>query len=1082
MKRDNVKRITAFQEEVLVMNCEEELNDVDNEAIQYALGNNDAVGVVAGYYDEKISISFASHFFLKSLGYDYEDYMESTNNSLLSMVYREDWYLFELDKFTKMKGKREFRMVTKDGSLAFVNSFKTELMDKDKKPMWLLSVRISKESQNLTLVNEVLQSGLWYFDYDEQGNISNVCWSDRFRKMLGFNDTTDFPDVLESWSNLLHPDDKEAVLRVLYASAEDVTDQTKYDVKYRMKMKNGIYKWFRANAEVTRRMNGTPSRMVGIFVNIDKEARADMQKERYDAFHRAYTDTNICEYYVDLQNNTFDSLKVEGSLLEIFEKSTTWDELIHQFIERHVCEEDKLAVALIYNRQYIISELQKINGELSLECRLILDGKERWVRNVVMCGSKDAKGIPQTAIMFVRDITDSKRAEETRNNLIKDKKAQDKVIQSMVKLVDRFAVCDFQKNTYEIYSPSKDIGYAPKGKYSDFVEVVSRGFKLLTADGTIAQVFSIENIRSMIKSETDIYKFDYSALDGSVIRNMSIVPLEWEDGILTKILYIAQDVTREKKAELDAQNALRAACEAANRANLSKTEFLSNMSHDIRTPMNAIIGMTAIAGAHIDQKERVLDCLNKITISSRHLLGLINEILDMSRIERGKMTLAEEEFNFPDLIDNLVTMIKPDIVKHKHDFDVRILNIEHEAVCGDSLRIQQVFTNIMSNAIKYTPDGGKIRFTMSEKPTHHAQIGCYEFMVEDNGMGMSKEFQQILFEPFSRADNKRTTEVQGTGLGMTITKNIVAMMNGSIKVESELGKGSRFTVTMFLKLQDAQTDSQIEELLNLPVLVVDDDEICCESTVNVLNEIGMVGECVHSGEEAIACVVKRHKREDEFFAVIMDWKMPGMDGIETTRQIRKRVGYDIPIILLSAYDCTEIEAEARIAGVDEFIVKPLFKSRLTTTFKQLIAEEETQEEKPSQLEQMAQEDYSKKRILIVEDNELNREIAVEIISTTGAKIETAENGKEAVDLVNQMDEGYYDLVFMDIQMPIMNGYQAASAIRALENGKGKTLPIVAMTANAFAEDVVKAKNAGMDEHIAKPIDIEKLDEVMKKWL
>lgn len=1080
MKRDSIKKVTAFQEEVIIMDKAGKLSETDNGAIQYALGQNDAVGIVAGYYDEKISISFASHFFLKSLGYDYDDYEDSIGNSLLNMVYREDWYLFEQNRFTKAEGKREFRMVKKDGSLAFVSAFKTELYRAGEAPMWLLSVRISQESQNLTLVNEVLQSGLWYFDFDEDGKICDVHWSDRFRKMLGYHDAADFPDVLESWAHLLHPDDRREAARKLQSVVNDRSGRIKYDLSHRVKMKNGRYEWFRANAEVTRRMNGTPSRMVGIFVNIDKQKRAELQRERYEAFHRAYTDTNICEYYVDLQENTFDSLKVEDALLEIFEKNTSWDEMIHQFIERYVCEEDKTAVTMIYNRQYIMSELQRISGELSLECRMNWNGGERWVRNVVMCGTKDENGLPKTAIIFVRDITDSKRAEEARSNLIKDNHAQDQVIQSMVKLVDRFAVCDFVGDMYQVYSHSQDIGYAAKGKYSDFLDVVSKKFSLFTSEDTIEHVLSVEHIRKVIRTEEDVYKFDYKTKDDTLVRNMSIVPLEWNEGELTKILYIAQDVTQAKRAEIASQSALRAACDAANRANLSKTEFLSNMSHDIRTPMNAIIGMTAIAGAHIDQKERVLDCLNKITTSSRHLLGLINEVLDMNRIERGKMTLSEEEFNLSDLIDNLITMVKPDLQKHKHDFDVRILNIEHENVCGDSLRIQQVFTNLMSNAIKYTMDGGKIRFTMSEKPTHNAHVGCYEFIVEDNGMGMSEEFQKILFEPFSRADNKRTTEIQGTGLGMTITKNIVSMMNGTIHVESEVGKGSRFTVTIFLKLQE-DTGTQIEELVDLPVLVVDDDEISCESTVNILNEIGMIGECVYSGEAAVERVVERHEQTDDFFAVIMDWKMPGMDGIEATRQIRRRVGRDIPIILLSAYDYADIEAEARAAGVDEFIVKPLFKSRLTTTFKQLINEGDAKENS-NQLEQMAKTDYSDKRILIVEDNELNREIAEEIIGSTGAQIETAENGKEAVDLVNGMEAGYYDLIFMDVQMPIMNGYQATSAIRALSNGKGKRVPIVAMTANAFAEDVIMAKNAGMNEHIAKPIDIEKLDDVMKRWM
>lgn len=525
--------------------------------------------------------------------------------------------------------------------------------------------------------------------------------------------------------------------------------------------------------------------------------------------------------------------------------------------------------------------------------------------------------------------------------------------------------------------------------------------------------------------------------------------------------------------------ALKDAYEAADRASCAKTDFLSNMSHDIRTPMNAIIGMTAIAGAYIDDKERVQDCLTKITASGKHLLSLINEILDMSRIESGKVTLSEEEFNLSDLIENLLTMVKPQVAEKNHQMNVRIADLEHEDVIGDSLRIQQAFVNIMSNAVKYTPDGGTINLTISERPTNKTRVGCYEFVFEDNGIGMSEEFMEKLFTPFERSDNEYSSKIQGTGLGMAITKNIVNMMNGDIKVKSVQGEGTTFTVTIFLRLQNVD-DVSVGELAGLPVLVVDDDEICCQSTAEILKEIGMDSEWVTNGHTAVERVAQRHEAEDDFFAVILDWKMPGMDGLETARKIRRAVGNEVPIIIFSAYDWTDIEMEARAAGVDAFISKPLFKSRLTTLFKGLVGEESAAPK--NELENIAQSDYSDKRILLVEDNEINREIAVEILGMTGIKIETAENGKIAVDMVSDSEDGYYNLVFMDIQMPVMNGYDAASAIRSLGRKYTNRLPIIAMTANAFAEDVVATKNAGMNEHIAKPLDMGKLDDAMKRWL
>ena len=417
--------------------------------------------------------------------------------------------------------------------------------------------------------------------------------------------------------------------------------------------------------------------------------------------------------------------------------------------------------------------------------------------------------------------------------------------------------------------------------------------------------------------------------------------------------------------------------------------------------------------------------------------------------------------------------------EHKHNFDIHINHIEHEDVCGDSLRIQQVFVNLMSNAIKYTPDGGNIIFSIEEKPNGFSELGCYEFSIEDNGIGMSPEFQKIMFDPFSRADDHRTTKVQGTGLGMAISRNIVNLMNGTIKVDSTLHKGTKITVTIYLELQEKEKE-QDRNLMNLPVLVVDDDRTCCESTVATLKEIGIMGEWVLSGREAVERCYARHELKDDYFAVILDWKMPEMDGIETARQIRKRIGKEIPIIVLTSYEFSEIEEEAKAAGVDAFIAKPLFRSRLTATLRQFTS---GRKEKTARnyLEKLSESDYTGKRILLVEDNELNREIAGEILQMTGAKVETAKNGKIAVEKVEASPKDSYDLIFMDIQMPVMNGYEATAAIRSLPGEKGK-LPIVAMTANAFAEDVQLAKNTGMNGHIAKPLDMNKLNDVLENWL
>ncbi len=572
----------------------------------------------------------------------------------------------------------------------------------------------------------------------------------------------------------------------------------------------------------------------------------------------------------------------------------------------------------------------------------------------------------------------------------------------------------------------------------------------------------------------------YNPIEDTYIRVSIFMSRDKETGHIHG-LFMATDITETKKRQEKQQQALMAAYEAANHASAAKTSFLANMSHDIRTPMNGIIGMTAIAGAHLDDKERVADCLSKIMVASKHLLGLLNEVLDMSKIESGKIELQNEEFSLPDLVDDLITIAKSQIEAKHHDFFVSVRGIEHEDVIGDSQRIQQVFLNLLSNAVKYTPEGGKVQLIISEKPFHRKDVGCYEIVFEDNGIGMSKEFLEHLFEPFTRAEDSSMAKTQGTGLGMTITKNIVQLMNGRIDVKSEPNKGTKFTVTIFLKLQEGKEPVSFDKLMDLPILVVDDDEAACESTCEMLNELGMLGEYVLCGEDAIKCVVARHEADDDFFVVILDWKMPGMDGIEVTREIRRQVGEDVPIIVISAYDWSEIEVSARAAGVNAFLSKPLFKSKMVYLFKEILGNKEHLQS-ISTLKTVQKNNFSGKRALLVEDNELNAEIAGEILGMIGLEIIYAKDGKEALDKMAEAEAGYYDIVFMDIQMPIMDGYEATRAIRSLPGDYPRKVPIIAMTANAFMSDVQACKAVGMNEHIAKPLELDHLFKVLNQWL
>lgn len=518
---------------------------------------------------------------------------------------------------------------------------------------------------------------------------------------------------------------------------------------------------------------------------------------------------------------------------------------------------------------------------------------------------------------------------------------------------------------------------------------------------------------------------------------------------------------------------------AAQAANDAKSQFLSSISHDIRTPMNAIIGMTTIASTRLDDKERVKDCLNKIATSSRHLLGLINDVLDMSKIENGKFTINKEPVCLSDFMHDFISIIQPQ-VKAKHlELDLSILGIEDEIVITDSLRLHQIMQNIMSNAIKFTRENGKISLRMEQAPYDREGYSLYVFRFSDNGIGMSEEFQKVIFQPFERAATSTVSKTEGTGLGMSITKSIVDLMGGSISVTSRLNEGTTFTVSLPMQKEQQKECIATDLLKDLRCLIVDDDRDVCENTVLLLKEIGMHSEWVLNGADAVVYVESAHKRHLDYNAVILDWQMPDMDGIETARRIRNKVGDTLPIIILSAYDWTEIEDEAREVGITAFLAKPLFKSRLYETMRNtLMPTPDTQMEQNG----LIAHDKASGRILLVEDNTLNAEIAQTLLTDYGLHVDVASDGNEALEFF-RADTNKYDIIFMDVQMPVMDGYHATAAIRDLEskNFKHSHTVIIGMSANAFKEDVDKALACGMDDYITKPIDIKKLQNLLRKF-
>ncbi len=547
-------------------------------------------------------------------------------------------------------------------------------------------------------------------------------------------------------------------------------------------------------------------------------------------------------------------------------------------------------------------------------------------------------------------------------------------------------------------------------------------------------------------------------------------------------LIVMRDITGDLKRQQEqieaSKAALQSALDAANAANRAKTDFLSNMSHDIRTPLNAIIGMTTIARSHLNERDRIEDCLEKIDLSSRHLLAIINDILDMSRIESGKMAVANEAFTMADFIHSLMAVFIPQADAKHQKVELDFTGIRHEQVIGDSLRIQQVLVNILSNAVKFTPEGGSIALRVRET----GEVGksgrnyaYYEFTVQDTGIGMSPEFLKKIYQPFERDES--VNHIEGTGLGMSIALNLVKMMNGEIAAESEKGKGTKFTVTLPLE-QITEEGSELAALQGKKILAADTDLTSLNNLKEILSDFGMECDAVSSGWEAKDRAAQAHINGEDYFAIMLGWRLPVVDGVETCRELREIIGSDVPIILMSTYEWTLSADEMRKFGITAFVPKPIFRSNLGNTLYGCTPEGMAAKSSAEE----GGDSFEGYNILLVEDNEINREIGVELIGMLGASVECAENGKAALDMFVNSPPGRFDLIFMDIQMPVMDGFEATRQIRAVDREDSKTVPIVAMSANAFVEDIRACQRAGMNGHVPKPVSMQNLVDAMNRFL
>ncbi len=723
-----------------------------------------------------------------------------------------------------------------------------------------------------------------------------------------------------------------------------------------------------------------------------------------------------------------------------------------------------------------IRGLQEEGDSVSVEYRVRRkDGAIRYVMgNVKLMRENDELRYQR----FVLDCTDRKLQEE------ENERQQMELVQALS--IDYKVVCFFDLETgigkplrVEEVSQQFKENFAGELSFEESMEFYIQKYVCEEDREMVRQAASREEIEKGL-SEGKQYHVNFRTQKKGQLEyyQMKIVRAGVRSGRGSIVLGI-RSVDKEIRNEMEQRSNLKDALMQANRASKAKSVFLSNMSHDIRTPMNAIVGFTSLAMKHIDNRERMEEYLKKIMTSGNHLLSLINDVLDMSRIESGKIRLDEKACSLPEILHSICNIVQADVHAKQLELHIDTLDIRNEDIYCDKLRLNQVLLNLLGNAVKYTGAGGAINMRITEKAGAPDGFAQYEFSIKDNGVGMSDEFVEHIFEPFEREKNSTTSGIQGTGLGMAITKNIVDMMNGTIEVESELGVGSTFTVSFVFRIRKEEKEEQaIPELKNCRALVVDDDFNTCDSVSYMLGQIGLRAEWTLSGKEAVLRTKQASMRKDGYLVYIIDWLLPDMNGIEVTRRVRQVMGDNVPVIVLTAYDWSEIEEEAKEAGVTAFCSKPLFMSELRKCLRTVIgAEEQVEEEKEGREVQ-----FKAGRILLAEDNELNQEIAVEILGGAGFTTEVAENGKVALEMLQRSDPGYYQLVLMDVQMPVMSGYEAVREIRQLENQRLAGIPVIAMTANAFEEDKQEALRNGMDGHIAKPINIELLFTTLNKVL
>lgn len=804
---------------------------------------------------------------------------------------------------------------------------------------------IEEQAETIRLLTDLTKAGSWVINYAPDGSLASVQWGDGFRRLMGYSDQSDFPDEIESFVRGIYPEDREMLMGDMTASVFDENIMSTSGKEFRFCRKDGSVRWFRSSGILTRDSEGRPVQHRGVTIDITQAKEHD-------------------DLYAELQNEAA-SLDTIHEMLGSGKWTMDFDE---EGVMESVTWSDEFRRMLGYNDADDFPDVLKSWSDL-----LHPDDKDRVLREY--------------------------------NETLYDYTGQ---------------------KTY-------DVEYRLLTK--------NRGYRWYRAVGK---------------------------------------PTRRPDGSPKTYVGVFIDITEQKEMmqELAQQReSLSIALQEANQANKAKTAFLSNMSHEIRTPMNAIIGLDRIALNDPGISDATREHLEKIGLSAQHLLSIINDILDMSRIESGRMTVKNEEFSFAKALAQVNTIISGQCRDKDIEYECRVKGTVDDYYIGDEMKLRQVMINILGNAVKFTPSGGSVTFVVEPTARFDGKT-TLRFIISDTGIGMSQEFLPKLFDAFSQEDSSSTNRYGSTGLGMAITRSFIELMNGTVSVESEKQKGTTFTVTVTLidcDQKSMEDDADIPQPHELCVLVIDDDPIACEHAQLVLGQVGVNCEKALSGAEGLQMAKVRHARREPYSLILVDWRMPDMDGIETTRQIRAAVGTETPVIILTSYNWDEVEDEAKAAGVDTFVAKPLFAGKVLDEFKEAFKKKNAE-----LLRKTA--DLKGCRVLLAEDVMVNAEIIMMVLSMREIQVDHAENGRVAVEMFEEHEEGYYDAVLMDMRMPEMDGLEATRRIRAMNRSDAKNIPVIALTANAFDEDVQRSMQAGLNAHLSKPVEPDVLFETLEALL